>query len=381
MKRTMFLLASLIAVMTAKAQEQIESIIIAEHDSAYYAQQAQLWQQEVKKRPQDGNAWRNYYQAAFYETFYTRDGYAHTAQIVDEMEKAIPNDYTYYVCRYKQGGGMQEHFDYAEEALKRLPGKMGFFDYDMMTSYLMMRFDEVRLSELAKRYYESGLYSPGVLQYNYNELQGMDEGGIYFGNGDACLIPKILLQYGKGVHQDKLVVCLPFLAIPDYRNKLLTRLGIDPTLYQYEQPQSEDDYDRQERELVDLIISHTHRPVYFSTFNSEKVNAPWQKNLYNEGLTLRYSPTKYDNMAVMRRNVEERYQLEYLLEQFCPDHWIVAERLLTNYTQRLKDLLFYYKKHDTNRYKWLMRRLMSGIDHARMDEEQKEHFRKMLAEK
>ena len=381
MKRTLFLLVCLALVMMVKAQEQIESIIIADHDSAYYAQQAQLWQQEVKKRPKDGNAWRNLYHASFYQSFYTRDGYAATEQILKDMEKSIPDEYEYFWCKYKQLAGGEESFPYAEEALKRLPEQMTFFDYDMMTSYLTMRFDEPRLRDFAKRYYESGIYSPSVLQYNYNELQGMDEGGIYFGNGDACLIPKIILQYGKGVHQDKLVVCLPFLAIPDYRNKLLTRLGIDPRLYQYEQPKSEEDYDRQEREFVNLIISHTNRPIYFSTFNSEKVNALWQKNLYNEGLTLRYSPTKYDNMAVMRRNVEERYLLEYLLESFVPDQWITANRLSANYAYRLQDLLSYYKKHNAQRYKWLMRILMSGIDKATLPEEQKDHYRQMLSGK
>lgn len=379
MKRNMFLLACLFLATMAKAQEQIESIIINQRDSAYYAEQAQLWQQETKKRPQDGNAWRNYYQATLYLNFYNHGSEdTATRNILNDMEQAIPHDYYYYWCKYKQQMSIEDAYPYAEEALKHLPKEMGFFDYDMMLSYMIMRFDEARLSDFAKRYYESGIYSPRVLQYNYNELQGMDEGGIYFGNGDACLIPKIILQYGKGVHQDKLVVCLPFLAIADYRNKLLTRLGIDPKLYQYEQPTSQEDYDRQQREFVNLIISHTHRPIYFSPLNGNEINAPWQKHLYNEGLTLRYSPTKYDNLSVMRRNVEERYLLDYLLEQFTPDYWTTADHLSAYYTSRLQDLLAYYKKHDLKRYQWLMRLLMSGIDHTAMSDEKKELYRKML---
>ncbi len=371
MKKAVFIMMCLMAATTAMAQEQIESIIISNHDSAYYARQAELWRQEVKERPKDGAAWRNLYQATFYQSFYTRDGYEASRLVLDEMEKAIPQDYYYYWCAYRQKKGGTYAFDYAEEALKRLPGEPTFFDYDILTSYLVMRYDEPRLTEMCRRYYKSGLYSPSVLQYNYNELQGMDEGGIYFGNGDACLIPKILLQYGKGVHQDKLVVFMPFLAIPDYRDKLLTRLGIDPKLYQYEQPKSQEDYDRQERELIDLIISHTQRPVYFSAFNGNEHNAPWEKHLYNEGLTLRYSPVKYDNMAVMRRNVEQHYMLEYLLEQFAEDRWITAAMLSANYAYRLKDLLKYYRRHDPVRYKWLMRLLVSGIDHSSLPEEDK----------
>ncbi len=52
-------------------------------------------------------------------------------------------------------------------------------------------------------FFDSGIYSEAVLRYNYNELQGMDEGGIYIGNGDATLIPKWLIQEGMKAHCDK----------------------------------------------------------------------------------------------------------------------------------------------------------------------------------
>lgn len=378
MKRTTLLFACLLSLSAGQAQDQIESPIVSEKDSAYYAEQTRLWQQVTEREPQNENAWRNLYQAANYQQWFGPRNDELMQQILDEMGKNIPSAYNYFWCMYKHNMGSDEAFQYAEEALKRLPREMSFYDYDMWTGYLIMRFDEPRLGDLCRRYYESGLYSPGVLQYNYNELQGMDEGGIYIGNGDACLIPKFILQYGKHVHQDKLVVCMSFLAIPDYREKLLSRLGIDSKLYQYAQPTTAEDYDRQERELIDLIIRHCHRPVYFSSINGQERNAPWQKQLYNEGLTLRYSPVKYDNFSVKKRNVEERYLLEYLLEQFTPDHWATSDRLSVNYSVLLADLLKYYRKNDQKRYRWLMRVLMNGIDRTNLPEERKENFRKLL---
>lgn len=80
---------------------------------------------------------------------------------------------------------------------------MQFFDYDNWVSYLAMRVDEVRLKALAKCYFDSGIYSEAVLRYNYNELQGMDEGGIYIGNGDATLISKWIIQEGMKVHRQE----------------------------------------------------------------------------------------------------------------------------------------------------------------------------------
>ena len=378
MKRTTMMIVCLVTMLTATAQEQIESPIISEKDSMYYVNQEQLWHQVTQEQPSNGTAWRNLYQAANYQQWFGPRNDMKLQQILNDMSKAIPQDYNYFWCMYKFKVGSNESFEWAEKALKCLPDEMIFSDYDMWTGYLMMRFDERRLDDLCKRYYQSGLYSPSVLQYNYNELQGMDEGGIYFGKGDACLIPKAILQYGKGLHKDKLVVCMPFLAIPDYREKLLSRLGIDTKLYQYEQPHTQDEYDRQEREIIDLIIQHSGRPVYFSTFNGQERNAPWEKNLYNEGLTLRYSAKKYDNFSVKRRNVEERYLMEYLLEQFTPDRWITSDRFSANYSVLLSDLLAWYKTNDVQRYKWLMRLLMNGIDRTDLPKERKENFRKLL---
>ena len=376
-KSATLILACLLAATATRAQEQIMSIITTERDSAYYQEQTRLWRQVVDKEPQNENAWRNLYQAANYvRWFVPQDSTA--SQVLNDMEQAIPQSYDFFWCKYKESAGSDEANTYAEKALKCLPAQPNLYDYDMWTAYLAMRFDERRLSDLCERYYQSGLYSPTVLQYNYNELQGMDEGGIYIGNGDAALTPKYILQYGKKVHQDKLVICLSFLAIPDYRLHILNRLGIDATLYQYEQPSSQEDYDRNERELINLIITHTKRPVYFSPLNQQERNQPWAKQLYNEGLTLRYSPTKYDNFSVKLRNVEERYLMEYLLVQFTPDQWTASNRLSANYSVMLADVLEYYKKHDIKRYKWLMNLLVSGIEHTSLPQDEKNKFFNLL---
>jgi hypothetical protein len=104
---------------------------------------------------------------------------------------------------------------------------------------------------------------------------------------------------------------------------------------------------------------------------------PWKNNLYNEGLLLKYSEKPYDNLAVKRRNVEERYLLEYLLVSFRPE-WTSGQRLSANYAVLLADLLPYYAQHDQKRYDWLMRLLVSSIDNTSMDEERKQEIRNLL---
>ena len=107
---------------------------------------------------------------------------------------------------------------------------------------------------------------------------------------------------------------------------------------------------------------------------------PWKNSLYNEGLLLKYSKKPYDNLAVKRRNVEERYMLEYLLVSFRPD-WTSGQRLSANYAVLLADLLPYYEKHDQKRYGWLMRLLVSGISNTSFSEEKKQEYMNVLVAK
>ena len=54
----------------------------------------------------------------------------------------------------------------------------------------------------------------------------MDEGGLFFGNGDMDLYGKVMLQRVLGVDTDKVLVVLPMLGMPSYRNALCRKLGI-----------------------------------------------------------------------------------------------------------------------------------------------------------
>ena len=249
--------------------------------------------------------------------------------------------------------------------------------YDQWVCYLAMQGDETRMKPLAKRYFDSGIYSEAVLRYSYNELSGMDEGGIYIANGDAAIIPKWLIQEGMNVHKDKTILCASFLAVKEYREWLFRKLGIQlPAL---KDPQSAEDYDTTQIALINAIIDKYGSKVYFSPLNINTSNY-WKQNLYNEGLLLKYSKKPYDNMAVKRRNVEDRYMLEYLLVSFRPD-WTAGQRLSANYAVLLADLLPYYAKHDQKRYEWLMRLLVSGITNTSFSEEKKQEYMNQLMEK
>lgn len=366
-----------IGAMAQTKAVKIESPIVSEKDFMWYVEQKEAWKDIATKNPQDETAWLNYYNAARYMAWYQQED-STARQVVREMEAAIPDSYTFNYCAYREsvsGKGYGVPKTYAEAALAKLPNEMQFFDYDNWVCYLAMQGDEARMRPLAKRYFDSGIYSETVLRYSYNELAGMDEDGIYIANGDAAIIPKWLIQEGMGKHKDKTIVCMPFLAVKEYRDWLCRKLDVvDPI---HEEPYWTDESCRA---LLQTIIDRYGSKVYFSTTTPASISDPWKQNLYNEGLLLKYSKKPYDNLAIKRRNVEERYMLEYLLVSFRPD-WTAGQRLSANYAVLLADLLPYYAKHDQKRYDWLMRLLVCGIMNTSLSEERKQEFMNLLMEK
>lgn len=370
----MALMALSIGAIAQTKAVRIESPIVSEKDFVWYTEQKEAWKALTQKDPTNETAWLNYYNAARYMSWFQQED-STAKQVVREMEQTIPDSYTFNFCAYResaQGKGYGDHKKYAEAALAKLPDEMQFFDYDNWVCYLAMQGDETRMKPLAKRYFDSGIYSEAVLRYSYNELAGMDEGGIYIANGDAAIIPKWLIQAGMGMHKDKTIVCASFLAVKEYRDWLCTKLGVvDPI---HEEPYWTDESCNA---LLQAIIDKYGSKVYFSTTTPSSTMEPWKNNLYNEGLLLKYSKKPYDNLAVKRRNVEERYMLEYLLVSFRPE-WTAGQRLSANYAVLLADLLPYYAKHDQKRYDWLMKLLVSGVTNTSLDENHKQSILQQL---
>lgn len=358
--------------IAAQKPERIESPIISEKDSAWYEEQKELWKVQTQKDPTDETAWRNYYKAARYTGWLSNEDNSAAHQAIVEMSQAIPDTYTYNLCAFtaiKLGHGIGTDGDkYAEAALRMLPDDVPDADYNDWVCYLAMKGQEERMAKMAKHYFESGTYSENVLRYSYNELAGMASGGIYIANGDAAIIPKWLIQEGMGLSKDKTIVCAAFLAVKEYREWLNRKLNI--VLPEWEEG-GFDSYEAYERAMLQTIIDRFGSKVYFSATTYSKTMEPWKECLYNEGLLLKYSAKPYDNLAVKRRNVEERYQLEYLLVSFRPE-WTAGQRLSANYAVLLADLLPYYAQHDRKRHDWLMRLLVTGVQNTSLNEEHKQ---------
>ena len=345
------------------------------------------WNAYVMAHPKEEQAWRN-----LYEIIRTKkvkvtllgEGKVWRGEwlmnVVKRMEAAIPETYTFNYCAYwasyehEKYRGEQHtfeewcklHFQYAERAIDLLPGDLQGREYDSWARQFItdnrIEFDTVRITKLLTRYFESGQYPADKLQYHFNELQGMDEGGIFLGDVVGDVEPKYILQFVLGVHRDKILFCEAGCELGHYLKEVFQLAGISQDLFD---PEGElaHTYDQyaQLRLIYRYICEHAARPVYTSAtcINSllfGELPDDLKACFYNEGLTMRYSAQPYDNLAVKRRNVEERYRLDNLRLSFLPknaeDFYWSGYRTF-NYLLLLEDLMPYYKAYSPKRYAWL----------------------------
>lgn len=347
---------ALLMALAVAAQEpqEIKGIVVEEHDSAWYARQAKAWQRICEADPRNEQAWRNLYEALRYQHMgKSGNEVKEIANVLRRMAEAIPDSYIYNRCMYRNACGAPEEAPYALRMAELMPEHPGRDLEDLLCFYWRTgRWDET--DGCARRYFDEGVVPAKLLRYNYNQLQGLPEGALFFGRGDAELIPKLMLQAGSGVHRDKVVVPLSFLFNEEYVAALCQKLGIDsvPKSWADFYAGANESVRRQPDALARTYLQSTAlqlmrqsgRAAYFTTSVAHEEMRELADNLYSEGLALRYSETPYDNTARLRRNVEEDYTLDYLLEPpLLPEaRWQSAELVQTNYITMLAPLTAWY---------------------------------------
>jgi len=217
------------------------------------------------------------------------------------------------------------------------------------------------MADILKRWYNTGKFSYTMLSYAYNCMAGMEENGILFVSGEEETFACLLVQYGKGLFQDRLIINLNLLQEPEYLEYICNLLGVEATPPPADQRNM--DYMNPWRENLIFSIAHTsRRPVYFTSYYIPEI---FQKFLYSEGLVTKYSTKRYDNLAVKRRNYESVYLTDYMHETFGPDTYYGESiyRINLNFIPCFKSLLDFYKAEGMKAEYDKLRNLMISIVH------------------
>ena len=424
MKRTILIMLAALTMMTGASAQKTERTK-AEVGGFYFGDAAKLdsmynyWNNFVAQHPKDEIAWRNLFDVSESKVYQmlnqtmhsserpknlrTVEDYRKQLNVVGRMEKAIPGTYTFYYSAY-QGSYKPEvpegtdvttlfmHTEaYADSAIAKLPDDSWADDYELWIQHLIPKCDTVSLKNLLTRYYQSGQYPEEALQYHFNELQGMEEGGVYIAPNPGEIIGKLILQHVLGVHKDKILYDEDAAMHQEYVKDVFGHIGIpfDESVWN-NQLHATMWQDKTLRAIMQYIFDHSKRPVYLSAHDiwlytlGQGLSDELKACLYNEGLTMHYSAKPYDNRAVKRRNLEQRYRLEYLRMPFHPEVRNTQRfsgstvGYAMNYMRLLRDLLPYYKQHNPERYQWLSDIFRDIIDQLEKKDYDVEEFKGYL---
>jgi hypothetical protein len=339
-------------IISAQNPEPIYSFAKVSKSVSYYKEQKIAWQNELNKNPKNAFAWYNYYRVNrnIFRTDHTdnrtlAEKSKIEKQIVDDMEKQVPNSFEYNLCRWMIGGNSFEYISYLKKAEELGAGRTEHLSDMLGWGEVERNLD--RRNKYAKKWYESGEMSPGFLYYNYNVIAGLKQNAIIITNGDNDTYPIWLLQAAKEIRKDVTVLNTSLLLIDGYRNKIFKELAIPDWDFRSVKLDSIKIFSLKnyQNEIVKHIASNKNNyPVYVNLSCGNEFTSAIQENLYLTGLAYEYSSTQIDNMAILQKNFEQVYTLDYLENYFYVDASDPIVKLLNgNYVVPMIKLYEHYR--------------------------------------
>ena len=330
MKSTLAILFALLSFISCQADSKVETnmkpqkvyrIVYEMRSNDWYQQQADLWKKEIDKNPSSEEAWYNYYNAnryAHFEDIERKDKQASLDRIIEDMGKAIPETYTFYLLKYWNMYSVED-YTFVEKAYAINPDRPDTY-YPFM-SRAEIKGDVKTVDKFARKLYDSKDISPWLYNYNYNVLMSVKPNAILFTNGDNDTYPAWILQHMHKVRPDVTVMNLSLCHIEEYlQNKLKSR-GIKASAKEIlnnakiSHPEKVTRFDNNKM-VGDLIKIFQEQkpdiPLCFALTVYKKYTEDIADDLYIVGLAYQYSKERIDNIAQIKKNLESNLRLDYL---------------------------------------------------------------------
>lgn len=202
-----------------------------------------------------------------------------------------------------------------------------------------------KLKALCQKLYDSQDYISSLIDYNYNVLASIEKNGILFTNGDNDTYPIWLLQYVKYFRKDVLVLNINLSHDLIYLEKILKENNIH--------------IDKEKLKTFDIQVvikeilnQAPDRPIYLAVTVDNNYIKQFKENLYCIGLVNKYSQKRIDNIALLKKNLEKKYRLDYLRYDWYNENHISSDlmrkHLNTNYIPPIIMLVEHYNLSGEN---------------------------------
>ncbi len=337
--------------------EKVLRIVYEVKSDEWYRQQAKLWKKQIDKNPKHAEAWHNYYNAVRYEDFGrtigTKEKQEKLQKIVDELGKHAPDSFQYHYLKYFNCGNKTKDIKDIEIAHKMAPERPDPL-YELITHY-ELKGDEDKVTDYYKKLYETKDVAPWLVNYNYNVLMSTEENAVIFTNGDNDTYPSRMLQEAKGIRSDVTIINIPLSGTESYLERILKKKGIKIDRKALMNKAITLGADQSKSFSISVFTQEVCKylannypdiPIYFALTIYEDHFKPLKDDLYIVGLAYRYSPKRIDNIALIKKNLEIKFILDYLKYDWYNDLYPVMNMihfLNLNYVPSMMMLVEHYK--------------------------------------
>lgn len=314
--------STIIHAQEARPQKVLRIVYETKPDE-WYREQAKLWKKVIDKNPKNAEAWHNYYNAVRYEDFNntinSKEKKEKLQKIVDDLGKNVPDSYEYSYLKGFNSNEINNKIKFIQKAHELAPVRPDPL-YELI-SYYEIKGDEDKVSKYYNALYVTKDVAPWLVNYNYNVLMSTEENAIIFTNGDNDTYPCRMLQEAKGIRPDVSVLNISMSATDTYLERILGIKGIKinrKELMQRAVTVGPDDAKvfsiSTFAQVVCKYLSENYPdfPVYFALTVYEQHFKPLKDDLFIVGLAYLYSPKRIDNIALVKKNLENNIRRDYL---------------------------------------------------------------------
>lgn len=313
------LLLACLTFTSYSQKETVYSIVKQPQSPEWYQKQFELWNKETETNPQNTEAWQNAYIALrMIKITSGQKTQEDLNNFIHKMQKAIPNTYEYHYLTYYNGEVEGDKYDklyhHIEKAYKIDSSRSEI--YPDLVSYNLIKGNKERYNKFCRIWFNSNSMSAGILNFAYNLLVSCEDESVLITNGDNDTYPLFLIQEALNFKPKVKVLNIYLLQKDEYRNRIFKELNIP--LFDKKSTNFEDPF-----EFMKAITRHLEKELkiklYYSSTTNPKIYEESKENVYVVGLTLEYSTQKFDNIALIKKNIEQNYKLDYISVSFYND--------------------------------------------------------------
>lgn len=256
----------------------------------WYAEKAEEWRIYLNSNEAEDTSWLQYLLATKYA------GNSQDVELItSQIGKQFPQSFISHYATFQLKGWTAEGIESLQAALELDNSRAVTFEDQLIYAELKGRSDRMMRS---KKLYESGLIHSSTLNYNYNLLMSVNEGGLLITDGLHTTIPIWILQDVMNVRKDVSVLNLELARTqPEYLDRILAKNNL--------------------RSSVEELLSEEQGQNIFYALTLPRTHLEKLENrLYVVGLASTSGMDDFNHFEVLRRNIEDKFLMDYLTIDF-----------------------------------------------------------------